>query len=75
MQSPDASGPGDLTADGRPAALLPLRQLFQISLYWFGIIAICGAVDGVVLQERVPHLVDPGTGGTRARARSRSSRS
>jgi len=64
MQRPDASGPGDLTADGRPAALLPLRQLFQISIYWFGINAIWGAVDGVVLQERVPHLVDPGTGGT-----------
>ncbi len=26
MQSPDASGPSDLTADGRPAALLPLRS-------------------------------------------------
>jgi MFS family permease len=64
MQSPDASGPSDIAADGRPAALLPLRQLVQISLYWFGINAIWGAVDGVVLQERVPHLVDPGTGGT-----------
>ena len=64
MQSPDASGPSDLAADGRPAALLPLRQLFQISIYWFGLTAICGAVDGVVLQERVPDLVDPGTGGT-----------
>ncbi len=54
----------DLTADGRPTALLPLRQLFQISIYWFGINAIWGALDGVVLQERVPDLVDPGTGGT-----------
>ncbi len=29
MQSPEASGPGDLAADGRPATLLPLGQLFQ----------------------------------------------
>ena len=45
MQSPDASGPGDLAADGRPTTLLPLGQLFQISLYWLGLIAIFGAVD------------------------------
>jgi MFS family permease len=54
----------ELAADGRPTAVLPLRQLFQISIYWFGINAIWGALDGVILQERVPDLVDPGTGGS-----------
>ena len=54
----------DLTAGGRPTAVLPFRQLFQLSIYWFGINAIWGAIDGVVLQERVPDLVAAGTGGT-----------
>ena len=49
---------------GRPTAPLPLAQLFQLSIYWFGINAIWGAIDGVVIQERVPALVAEGTGGT-----------
>lgn len=64
MHAPSASTPGDLVADGRPTAVLPLSQLFQLSIYWFGINSIWGAIDGVVLQKRVPDLVDPGTGGT-----------
>src|SRR5437867_904160 len=64
MHAPSASAPDDLTADGRPTAILPLSQLFQLSVYWFGINSIWGAIDGVVLQKRVPELVDPGTGGT-----------
>jgi MFS family permease len=49
---------------GRPTAYLPFGQIFQLSIYWFGINAIWGAVDGVILQERVPDLVAAGTGGT-----------
>jgi len=64
MHSPSATATSDLGADGRPTTLLPLSQLFQISIYWFGINAIWGALDGVILQERVPDLVDPGTGGS-----------
>jgi len=40
----------------RPTLRLPLRQLFQISLYWFGINSIMGGV-GVVVQKEVPALV------------------
>ncbi len=64
MHSPSATATSAFGADGRPTALLPLRQLFQISIYWFGINAIWGALDGVILQERVPDLVAQGTGGT-----------
>ena len=61
MHSPSAIEGGD---EGRPTTPLPIQQLFQLSLYWLGINAIWGAVDGVVIQERVPGLVEPGTGGT-----------
>ena len=64
VHAPSASAPGGPTADGRPTAILPLSQLFQLSVYWFGINSIWGAIDGVILQKRVPELVDPGTGGT-----------
>jgi MFS family permease len=40
----------------RPTLRLPLRQLFQISLYWFGINSIMGGI-GVVVQKEVPVLV------------------
>lgn len=42
---------------GRPTASLPVAQLLQLSVYWFGINAIWGALDGVILQSRVPDLV------------------
>lgn len=64
MHAPNASPAEAAQGDGRPTAVLPVSQLFQLSVYWFGINSIWGAIDGVVLQKRVPELVDPGTGGT-----------
>ena len=52
MQSPDASGPGDLTADGRPTAPLPIGQLIQISLYWLGLTAIFTGLN-VIMTGRL----------------------
>ena len=49
--------------DGRPALLLPLRQLVQLSIYWFGINAIWGAIDGVILQARMETFVGAGSAG------------
>src|SRR5437879_4719140 len=46
-----------LDGGGRPTTALPLAQLLQLSVYWFGINAIWGALDGVVLQARMPELV------------------
>ena len=57
---------------GRPTIALPLQQLVQLSIYWFGINSIWGAIDGVVLQARMPGLV--GRGGRRG-SRWRSPRS
>jgi MFS family permease len=50
------------TPAGRPLARLPLRQLYQVSIYWFGINAIWGGLN-IVLQERIPPLVPAGEGG------------
>jgi MFS family permease len=47
----------------RPTALLPRRQLFQLSIYWLGINSIWGGV-GVFTQERIPALVPTGQGGS-----------
>jgi MFS family permease len=63
MHTPTGT-PADTATDGRPMLALPLRQLFQLSIYWFGINAIWGAIDGVILQQRVPELVPEGTGGS-----------
>jgi MFS-type transporter involved in bile tolerance (Atg22 family) len=41
----------------RPTTALPLAQLVQLSIYWFGISSIWGALDGVILQARMPALV------------------
>lgn len=60
----DVPAPITASGDGRPTATLPVSQLFQLSIYWFGINSIWGAIDGVILQKRVPDLVEPGTGGT-----------
>ncbi len=43
-------------AAGRPTAHLPIGQLLQVSIYWFGIEAVWGAW-GLFNQERVPELV------------------
>ena len=53
---------GAEVAAGRPTLRLPLRQLYQLSIYWFGINAIWGGIN-IVLQERVPDLVGPGEAG------------
>jgi MFS family permease len=50
-------------ADGRPTLVLPLRQLVQLSIYWFGINAIWGAIDGVILQARMESFVGAGSAG------------
>ena len=47
----------------RPTERLPLRQLFQLSVYWLGINSIWGGV-GVFTQERIPDLVPVGQGGS-----------
>lgn len=49
-------------AVGRPMLRLPLRQLTQLSIYWFGINAIWGGLN-IVLQERVPDLAGAGQAG------------
>lgn len=51
------------TPQGRPTLLLPLRQLVQLSIYWFGINAIWGAIDGVILQARMESFVGVGSAG------------
>ena len=57
-------------AGARPTERLPVRQLFQLSVYWLGINSIMGGL-GVVVQKRIPALVPrPGTG---PRSRSRAS--
>jgi MFS family permease len=62
-----AGGTAEVTAElevaaGRPTLRLPLRQLYQLSIYWFGINAIWGGIN-ILLQERVPDLVGPGEAG------------
>ena len=52
MQSPDASGPGDLAADGRPTAPLPIGQLIRISLYWLGLTSIFTGLN-VIMTGRL----------------------
>jgi MFS family permease len=54
--SGDATG-APVGDTGRPTLALPLQQLVQLSVYWFGINSIWGAIDGVVLQARMPGLV------------------
>lgn len=49
-------------AGERPRERLPLRQLYQLSIYWFGINAIWGGLN-IVLQERVPGLAPAGESG------------
>src|SRR5882672_4799996 len=49
----------DAVGEFRPTLKLPLAQLLQLSVYWFGINAIWGALDGVILQERIPAMVSP----------------
>ncbi len=61
MHAPSSVTAGESGA--RPDVHLPLPELFQLSIYWFGINAVWGGLDGVILQERIPGLVDPSVGG------------
>jgi MFS family permease len=54
--APMVPGISDDDAGARPTQRLPLRQLFQLSVYWLGINAIMGGI-GVVVQKRIPALV------------------
>ena len=40
VHAPGSSGTAEPTADGRPTALLPKRELIRLSLYWLGLSSI-----------------------------------
>ncbi len=46
---------------GRPTRDLPLPQLIQLSIYWFGLTLIFTALDTVVLPERLKLMVPEGS--------------
>ncbi len=52
------------TADARPTRALPLAQLLQLSVYWFGINAIWGGLTNVILQRRMEELAGVPRAGT-----------
>lgn len=54
--APVMPAPAGEEAGARPTERLPLRQLFQLSVYWFGINSIMGGL-GVVVQKQIPALV------------------
>lgn len=45
---------------GRPTALLPMRMLLQISIYWMGLSSIFGGLDALFLPEWLKGIVEPG---------------
>ncbi|TMD55864.1 MAG: hypothetical protein E6I83_03490, partial [Chloroflexi bacterium] len=49
---------------GRPVGALPMFQIFQLSIYWFGINAIWGGLNNVILQRRMDDLVGKGNAGS-----------
>src|SRR6266550_4169852 len=49
---------------GRPIGTLPVFQIFQLSVYWFGINAIWGGLNNVILQRRMDDLVGKANAGT-----------
>ena len=51
-----AAGQAEAELDARPVDHLPVRQLFQIAVYWLGINSIMGGI-GVVVQKQVPAMV------------------
>jgi MFS family permease len=53
-----------VSAAARPAGALPWFQIFQLSIYWFGINAIWGGLNNVILQKRMDALVGPENAGT-----------
>ena len=48
----------------RPVGTLPMFQLFQLSIYWFGINAIWGGLNNVILQRRMDDLVGKANAGS-----------
>jgi MFS family permease len=42
---------------GRPLGVMPIAQIVQLSIYWFGINAIWGGLNNVILQRRMDDLV------------------
>ena len=59
--APAEGAPARDQAD-RPTHRLPLTQLYQLSIYWFGINAIWGGLN-IIMQERIPPLAPPGEAG------------
>ena len=57
-----AAAPAQTT--GRPIGVLPIFQIFQLSIYWFGINAIWGGLNNVILQRRMGDLVGKENAGT-----------
>jgi len=53
-----------VSAAGRPAGTLPVFQIFQLSIYWFGINAIWGGLNNVILQRRMDDLVGKANAGS-----------
>src|SRR3954471_6013252 len=51
-------------SSGRPLGTLPVFQIFQLSIYWFGINAIWGGLNNVILQRRMGDLVGKENAGT-----------
>src|SRR5256714_4487246 len=49
---------------GRPVGMLPIFQIFQLSIYWFGINAIWGGLNNVIIQRRMGDLVGKENAGT-----------
>ena len=49
---------------GRPIGALPTFQIFQLSIYWFGINAIWGGLNNVILQRRMDDLVGKANAGS-----------
>jgi len=48
----------------RPAGTLPAFQIVQLSIYWFGINAIWGGLNNVILPRRMDDLVGKANAGT-----------
>src|SRR5207244_4599660 len=64
----DTSAVGVATAQirpaERPAGTLPALQIVQLSIYWFGINAIWGGLNNVILPRRMDDLVGKANAGT-----------
>ncbi len=50
-------------AEGRPSATLPTWHIVQLSIYWFGINAIWGGLNNVILPRRMDDLVGKASAG------------